>query len=169
MMVTPRSSAAADIRRDRLNVADRRESRGCGSRTRTSQVGRQVISNLRDREGSNPPKCDVHRRDPQCPVHVDIVEKLGNGATAKISHSRAARHFSRYSLRQGILRVAGGNTGLSAEPLKSFTSRLPAAFSIVLDAKIRVFQQYPQGAGVAGRFGERVSSTLSGSSRPPVV
>jgi hypothetical protein len=25
-----------------------------------------------------PPDCDVHGRDPQCPVNVDIVEKVGN-------------------------------------------------------------------------------------------
>jgi hypothetical protein len=30
----------------------------------------------------------------------------------------------------------------SAEPLRNLTSTLPAVFSIVIDAKIRVFQQY---------------------------
>jgi hypothetical protein len=28
--------------------------------------------------GRNSPNRDVHGRDPQCPLHVDIVEKLAN-------------------------------------------------------------------------------------------
>ena len=40
-----------------------------------------------------PPNCDVQGRYPQCPVHVDCVEKPAKRPVAKISISRAEPHL----------------------------------------------------------------------------
>jgi hypothetical protein len=58
-------------------------------------------------------------------------------------------------------RFAGDKSTQSAEPTSNLTSTLPAAFSIAIDAKIRVFQQYPQIAVIPRPCNWRVKSTFN--------
>ena len=64
-------------------------------------------------------------------------------------------------------RVAGGKTGQSAEPLRNFASKPPAVFRIVIEAEIRVFQQYlREGDSRSTQTSPRAANVLGSCPRP---
>ena len=58
-------------------------------------------------------------------------------------------------------RVVRSKTGRSAEPPRKFPSRLPAVFGIVIEAEIRVFQQYRRIAVVHAVVFERLKIPIA--------
>ena len=75
----------------------------------------------------------------ELPAHYPMLKNSETEPLRK-SRIRAPRVTSADTpYGKAYVRVAGGNAGLSAEPLKTFTSRLPAAFSIVIEAKSEFF------------------------------
>jgi hypothetical protein len=65
-------------------------------------------------------------------------------------------------------RVIRRNIGRSAEPPRKFPSRLSAVFGIVIEAEIRVFQQYLRIA-VVRRFGFALPAIWQEANRPPSI